>query len=301
MNKKLLLLPITLMSSFLGACTYRTEHIPLSEIFTISTNDTGYYYMNDEYYKDFDDGVFNILKTNLGDAKLEGNRRYNEDYRTNSVNFNFYAENRYKKMDYFSIQVYVTGYVETNVSGSGWPVAPENQQTLYTINKETAKKVYQEIVERTANVKADIEAEKQAALEAHSLDKFFTTFSNMEHRQVEWMEKGSAYREPRVFYDVHTVEDKDGDILEALTTLEYNAIKPNDFYSFDDTLMLKIELEEEDYTMLRISSYSCMAQLVCSYESKYYGLCTSERYYTVNREKLDNLFLKVYNKIESNK
>ena len=289
------------MSSFLGACTYRTEHIPLSEIFTISTNDTGYYYMNNEYYKDFDDGVFNILKTNLGDAKLEGNKRYSEDYRTNSVNFNFYAGNRYKKMDYFSIQVYVTGYVETYVSGSGWPVAPENQQTLYTINKETAKKVYQEVVERTANVEADIEAEKQAALEAHSLDKFFTTFSNMEHRQVEWMEKGSAYKEPRVFYDVHTVEDKDGDILEALTTLEYNAIKPNDFYSFDDTLMLKIELEEEDYTMLRISSYSCMAQLVCSYESKYYGLCSAERYYTVNREKLDNLFLTVYNKIEDNK
>ena len=298
MNKKLLLLPITLTSSFLGACTYRTEHIPLSEIFTISTNDTGCYYMNNEYYKDFDDGVFNILKTNLEDAKLEGNKRYSEDYRTNSVNFNFYAENRYKKMDYFSIQVYVTGYVETYVSGSGWPVAPENQQTLYTINKETVKKVYQEVVERTANVEADIEAEKQAALEAHSLDKFFTTFSNMEHRQVEWMEKGSAYKEPRVFYDVHTVEDKDGDILEALTTLEYNAIEPNDFYSFDDTLMLTIELEEENYTMLRISSYSCMAQLVCSYESKYYGLCSAERYYTVNREKLDNLFLTVYNKIE---
>ena len=298
MNKKLLLLPITLMSSFLGACTYRTEHIPLNEIFTISTNGTGYYYMNDEYYKDFDDGVFNILKTNLGDAKLEGNKRYNEDYRTDSVNFTFYVENRYKKMDYFSVQVYVTGYVETYVSGSGWLVAPENQQTLYTINKETAKKVYQEVVERTANVKADIEAEKHSALEAHSLDKFFTTFSNMKYRQVEWMEKGSAYKEPRVFYDVRTVEDKDGDILEALTTLEYNAIEPNDFYSFDDTLMLKIELEEEDYTMLRISSYSCMAQLVCSYESKYYGLCNAERYYTVNREKLDNLFQKVHSKIE---
>ena len=301
MNKKLFLIPITLMSCFMSACTYRTPHVSLNEILTLATDKTGYYYINDDYYRDFNEGVFNILKTNLEDAELDGNKYYESGYKTDSIFYSFNIENKYKKMDIFNIRVYATGYVETHVAGSGWFIAPESQTTLYTIDKEKANKLFQEVTEYTAQVEAERETERETALEAHSLDKFFTTFSNMKHRQVEWMEKGSAYKEPRVFYDVHTVEDKDGDILEALTTLEYEVIEPRNYYPFDDTLMLKIELEEENYTMLRISSYSCMAQLVCSYESKYYGLCTAERYYSVNREQLDNLFLTVYNKIEDNK
>ena len=299
MKKKLFLLPIALLSTFLGACTYRTEHIPLSEIFTISTNGTGYYYMNDEYYKDFDDGVFNILKTNLEDAKLEGKKRYSEDYKTDSVNFNFYVENGYKKMDYFSIQVYVTGYVETHVAGSGWFIAPESQTTLYTIDKEKANKLFQEVTEYTAQIEAEVQAEKQAALEKNTLEKFFTTFSNMKYRHVEYMKKREEYGEPRLGYEHYIITDKDGDILEDLTNLEYEDMGDKDYYSFDDTSMLRIELDGEDYTMLQISEYSQIACLYCNYVSKYYGLCTAEQCFSVNKDKLNTLFAKVRNKAKA--
>lgn len=299
MKKKLLLLPIALLSSFLGACTYRAPHVSLYEILTLSTDETGYYYIKDEYYKDFNEGVFNILKTNLEDAELESNKYYNVAYMTDSIYYSFSIENKYKKMDIFNIRVYATGYVETHVSGSGWFIAPESQTTLYTIDKEKANKLFQEVTEYTAQIEAEIEAERKAALEEHTLEKFFITFSNMKHREVQYTEKREEYKEPRVGYEQYTIEDKDGDILEALTDLEYEDMGEKDYYPFDDASMLRIELDDEDYTMLQISEYSQTAYLNCTYVSKYYGLCSAAQYFSVNKDKLDTLFAKVRNKAKA--
>ena len=74
MKKKLLVLPIVLFSSFLGACEYRTEFIPLKEIFNIDKQGHyGYYYYDyysDHYeYRDYKNDVLNILKTYTSDAE----------------------------------------------------------------------------------------------------------------------------------------------------------------------------------------------------------------------------------------
>ena len=299
MNKKLFLIPVTLMSCFMSACTYRTPHVSLNEILTLATDKTGYYYINDDYYRDFNEGVFNILKTNLEDAELDGNKYYESGYKTDSIFYSFNIGNKYKKMEYFSIQVYVTGYVETNVTGSGWFIAPESQTTLYTIDKEKANKLFQEVTEYTAQIEAEVQAEKQAALEKNTLEKFFTTFSNMKYRHVEYMKKREEYGEPRLGYEHYIITDKDGDILEDLTNLEYEDMGKEDYYSFDDTSMLRIELDDEDYTMLQISEYSQIACLYCNYVSKYYGLCTAGQYFSVNKDKLNNLFVKVRNKAKA--
>ena len=251
MNKKLFLIPITLMSCFMSACTYRTPHVSLNEILTLATDKTGYYYINDDYYRDFNEGVFNILKTNLEDAELDGNKYYESGYKTDSIFYSFNIGNKYKKMEYFSIQVYVTGYVETHVTGSGWFIAPESQTTLYTIDKEKANKLFQEVTEYTAQIEAEVQAEKQAALEKNTLEKFFTTFSNMKYRHVEYMKKREEYGEPRLGYEHYIITDKDGDILEDLTNLEYEDMGKEDYYSFDDTSMLVIMyLSTMDYVPL---------------------------------------------------
>ena len=296
MNKKLFLIPITLMSCFMSACTYRTPHVSLNEILTLATDKTGYYYINDDYYRDFNEGVFNILKTNLEDAELDGNKYYESGYKTDSILYSFNIGNNYKKMDYFSIQVYATGYVETHVTGSGWFIAPESQTTLYTIDKEKANKLFQEVTEYTTQIEAEVQAEKQAALEKNTLEKFFTTFSNMKYKHVEYMKKREEYGEPRLGYEHHIITDKDGDILEDLTNLEYEDMGDKDYYSFDDTSMLRIELDDEDNSMLQISEYSQIACLYCNYVSKYNGLCTAGQYFSVNKDKLNNLFAKVRNK-----
>ena len=299
MNKKLFLIPITLMSCFMSACTYRTPHVSLNEILTLATDKTGYYYINDDYYRDFNEGVFNILKTNLEDAELDGNKYYESGYKTDSIFYSFNIGNKYKKMDIFNIRVYVTGYVETHVAGSGWFIAPESQTTLYTIDKEKANKLFQEVAEYTAQIEAEVQAEKQAALEKNTLEKFFTTFSNMKYRHMEYMEKREEYGEPRLGYEHYIITDKDGDILEDLTNLEYEDMGDKDYYRFDDTSMLRIELDDEDYTMLQISEYSQIACLYCNYVSKYYGLCTAEQCFSVNKDKLNNLFVKVRNKAKA--
>ena len=61
-------------------------------------------------------------------------------------------------MDIFNIRVYATGYVETYVAGSGWFIAPESQTTLYTIDKEKANKLFQEVTEYTAQIEAEVQA-----------------------------------------------------------------------------------------------------------------------------------------------
>ena len=270
----------------MSACTYRTPHVSLNEILTLATDKTGYYYINDDYYRDFNEGVFNILKTNLEDAELDGNKYYESGYKTDSIFYSFNIGNKYKKMDIFNIRVYATGYVETHVAGSGWFIAPESQTTLYTIDKEKANKLFQEVTEYTAQIEAEVQAEKQAALEKNTLEKFFTTFSNMKYRHVEYMKKREEYGEPRLGYEYYIIEDKDGDILEDLTNLEYEDMGDKDYYSFDDTSMLRIELDDEDYAMLQISEYSQIACLYCNYVSKYYGLCTAEKCFSVNSAKI---------------
>ena len=275
MNKKLFLIPITLMSCFMSACTYRTPHVSLNEILTLATDKTGYYYINDDYYRDFNEGVFN------------------------SIFYSFNIGNKYKKMDIFNIRVYATGYVETHVAGSGWFIAPESQTTLYTIDKEKTNKLFQEVTEYTAQIEAEVQAEKQAALEKNTLEKFFTTFSNMKYRHMEYMEKREEYGEPRLGYEHYIITDKDGDILEDLTNLEYEDMGDKDYYSFDDTSMLRIELDDEDYTMLQISEYSQIACLYCNYVSKYYGIKKDEKCFSVNKDKLNNLFAKVRDKAKA--
>ncbi len=299
MNKKLFLIPITLMSCFMSACTYRTPHVSLNEILTLATDKTGYYYINDDYYRDFNEGVFNVLKTNLEDAELDGNKYYESGYKTDSIFYSFNIGNKYKKMDIFNIRVYATGYVETYVAGSGWFIAPESQTTLYTIDKEKANKLFQEVTEYTAQIEAEVQAEKQAALEKNTLEKFFTTFSNMKYRHMEYLEKREEYGEPRLGCNHYIITDKDGDILEDLTNLEYEDMSENDYCRFDDTSMLRIELDDEDSSMLQISEYSQIACLYCDYASKYNGLCTAKQCFSVNKDKLNNLFAKVRNKAKA--
>ncbi len=299
MNKKLFLIPITLMSCFMSACTYRTPHVSLNEILTLATDKTGYYYINDDYYRDFNEGVFNVLKTNLEDAELDGNKYYESGYKTDSIFYSFNIGNKYKKMDIFNIRVYATGYVETYVAGSGWFIAPESQTTLYTIDKEKANKLFQEVTEYTAQIEAEVQAEKQAALEKNTLEKFFTTFSNMKYRHMEYLEKREEYGEPRLGCNHYIITDKDGDILEDLTNLEYEDMSENDYCRFDDTSMLRIELDDEDSSMLQISEYSQIACLYCDYVSKYNGLCTAKQCFSVNKDKLNNLFAKVRNKAKA--
>ncbi len=299
MNKKLFLIPITLMSCFMSACTYRTPHVSLNEILTLATDKTGYYYINDDYYRDFNEGVFNILKTNLEDAELDGNKYYESGYKTDSIFYSFNIGNKYKKMDIFNIRVYATGYVETYVAGSGWFIAPESQTTLYTIDKEKANKLFQEVTEYTAQIEAEVQAEKQAALEKNTLERFFTTFSNMKYRHVEYLEKREEYGEPRLGCNHYIITDKDGDILEDLTNLEYEDMSENDYCRFDDTSMLRIELDDEDSSMLQISEYSQIACLYCDYVSKYNGLCTAKQCFSVNKDKLNNLFAKVRDKAKA--
>lgn len=45
MNKKLLLIPITLMSCFMGACTYDVKHVGINEILDYSLDSTGYFFI----------------------------------------------------------------------------------------------------------------------------------------------------------------------------------------------------------------------------------------------------------------
>ena len=275
------------MSSFVGACSYRSEFIPLEEIFTITSRSNRQYYIDDSYNIDLLDEVFTILQENLNDAELVKRDRYEDSYRVRSVTYCFSVEDYYKKMDYFSINVYTTGYVETAVSGSGWLVSPESQYALYKIDKEKADKVYQDVNNYKIAYEKGIEDERQEELNKLTLENFFASFSNTEHRRIVHERREYDEKRHRPYYVNNVFIDNDS-LYEDIVGLGYEEVTSD--YGYDNSI--RILLTIDDGPQLTIMPYS--AYLVGYYKSKYYETFLSvERVYKLNEEKANNLFMKI--------
>ena len=296
MKKKLILLPTLLTSCFLGACSYRTEYISLQDMLSIDNRNSVGFYLDSEHNNDFENVVFDILKANISDAKMIGRSEgYEDSYKVRSIDYHFAIENDFKKMNSFFIDVYETGYVQTDVSGAGWLVYPESQRTLYTISEEATEKIFQEVEARVKEVNETLEAEKETAKNEHTIEKFFTTYSGLNDRSVIITKEGYSQKEHRPYYTDHVVKDADGDILEDLVNLEFE-IKEDETFHINNDNSLYISAGNE--WNMRISRYNSKGIMRFPYKSKYYGDISGECHFTVNTEKLLKLFEKLESKIK---
>lgn len=301
MKKKLFLLPIALLSTFLGACTYRTEFIPLKDIFNIDKQDNyGYYSYKNQDYCDYKGDISNIFKTYVGEAEVVkkiDSGISSLDYNLNKIDYRFNISGDYKKMNYFFVTAYETGDIEVRVSGAGWPMSPEDQNTLYKLNDEATGKLFQEITTYTEDMITGLEEEKEAAKEASKIDNFFTAYSNLEKRYVTY----SYY-----FYDRNVkrpcvreidVPDNDGEYLELLVDLEYKRYAENNGIFVNNEDCIKVTINEQWHMVL--DYMQATGYVYYEYESKYQGPTAYEYCFTVNQSKIDTLYRKIYEQVKN--
>ena len=301
MKKKILLLPITLLSSFLSACTYRTEFIPLEEIYTIDREDNaGYYYYEDTEYCDYCCDMFNILKTYTSNAELIKKIDDSIPYRGNnikSIYYRFYINDSFKKMDYFTITAYDTGDIEVRVSGADWPMSPENQNTLYKIDEKTTTDLFSAVASYVEDMEATLKEEEGAAEEASKIDNFFTAYSNLPNKKVTYAYIDYEPRESRQRVREIDIPDKDGDILESLVGLEYKIRKDNGGYIYVDSSN-SIRVAVNDGWRMTLDYMNATGFVYYEYVSKYNGPSVYSYSFTVNSIKIETLQKKLYSKIK---
>ena len=306
MKKKLLVLPIVLFSSFLGACEYRTEFIPLKEIFNIDKQGHyGYYYYDhysDHYeYRDYKNDVLNILKTYTSDAeyvkRINDSNDFQRSYNVKTISYRFNISGDYKKMNYFIINAYETGNIEVRVSGAGWPVSPQNQNSLYRISEETASELFTTFTSYVEDMSAGLEQEEETAKEASKIDNFFAAYSNLENRNVTY----SYY-----FYDRNVkrpcvrdidIPDNDGEYLELLVDLEYKRYTEDNGIFVNNEDCIKVTINEQWHMVL--DYMQATGYVYYEYESKYKGLTAYEYRFTVNQSKVDALYRKMYDQVKN--
>ena len=306
MKKKLLLLPVVLFSSFLGACEYRTEFIPLKEIFNIDKQGHyGYYYYDhysDHYeYRDYKNDVLNILKTYTSDAeyvkRINDSNDFQHSYNVKTISYRFNISGDYKKMNYFIINAYETGNIEVRVSGAGWPVSPQNQNSLYRISEETASELFTTFTSYVEDMSVGLEQEEETAKEASKIDNFFAAYSNLENRNVTY----SYY-----FYDRNVkrpcvreidIPDNDGEYLELLVDLEYKRYTEDNGIFVNNEDCIKVTINEQWHMVL--DYMQATGYVYYEYESKYKGLTAYEYRFTVNQSKVDALYRKMYDQVKN--
>ena len=307
MKKKLFLLPVVLFSSFLSACEYRTEFIPLKDIFTIDKDDNyGYYYYDHDDYRDYKNDVLNILKTYTSDAeyvkRINDSSDFQRSYNVRTINYHLNISGDYKKMNYFIIKAYETGDIEVRVSGAGWPMSPQDQNSLYRISEETASELFTTIASYVEDMNACLEQEKETAREASSIDKFLAAYSTLENRKVTYSYSGHDSRIKRPYVREIDIPDKDGEYLELLVDLEYKRYSDDVTYGFDEYIHVSssdcIKVTANEGWWMTLDYKEATGYMYYEYKSKYQGLDSYTYYFSVNQSKINALYEKIYNQVK---
>ena len=307
MKKKLFLLPIVLFSSFLGACEYRTEFIPLKDIFNIDKNGCyGYYYYDNQEYTDLKDDVFKILKTYISDAEyvksMNGNNDVKPYYNIKTINYRFNISGDYKKMNYFIINAYETGNIEVRVSGAGWSMSPQDQNSIYKISEESAAELFSTVGSYVEDMNACLEQEKETAREASSIDKFLAAYSTLENRKVTYSYSGHDSRIKRPYVREIDIPDNDGEYLELLVDLEYKRYSDDVTYGFDEYIHVSssdcIKVTANEGWCMTLDYKEATGYMYYEYKSKYQGLGSYTYYFSVNQSKINALYEKIYNQVK---
>ena len=308
MKKKLLLLPIVLFSSFLSACEYRTEFIPLKDIFTINKDDNyGYYYYDHDDYRDYKNDVLNILKTYTSDAeyvkRINDSSDFQRSYNAKTINYHLNISGDYKKMNYFIIKAYETGDIEVRVSGAGWPMSPQDQNSLYRISEETASELFTTVASYVEDMNACLEQEKETAKEASKIDKFLAAYSTLENRKVTFSYSGHDSRIKRPYVREIDIPDDDGEYLELLVDLEYKRYSDDVAYGFDEYNHVSssdcIKVTANEGWFMTLDYKEATGYMYYEYKSKYQSISSYTYYFSVNQSKINTLYEKIYNEIKN--
>ena len=222
MNKKLLLLPVILMSSALSACAIRVEHVTLKDILDkkaynyASLHVSRYSKKANAVVGDDDGSFFELLKTYTYEAEMVGLiSNFQSTYDIDFINYTFDVNAGEKEMRYFDIRVYETGEVETYAGGTGNFFYPKEQYTAYKINKSDAKSLFDHAEDCARDYERDM-AKCEARIEDFVSACGHNRINNFGLR-IQTNEEP-----PRQF--TYDVMDRNGTILDIFKDIRYEEV-----------------------------------------------------------------------------
>ena len=222
MNKKLLLLPVILMSSALSACAIRVEHVTLKDILDkkaynyASLRVSRYSKKANAVVGDDDGSFFELLKTYTYEAEMVGLiSNFQSTYDIDFINYTFDVNAGEKEMRYFDIRVYETGEVETYAGGTGNFFYPKEQYTAYKINKSDAKSLFDHAEDYARDYERDM-AKREARI-----DNFV---SACERNRINnfGLRIQTNEEPPRQF--TYDVMDRNGTLLDIFKDIRYEEV-----------------------------------------------------------------------------
>ena len=222
MNKKLLLLPVILMSSALSACAIKIEHVTLKEMLDkkaynyASLHVSRYSKKANAVVGDDDGSFFELLKTYTYEAEMVGLiSNFQSTYDIDFINYTFDVNAGEKEMRYFDIRVYETGEVETYAGGTGNFFYPKEQYTAYKINKSDAKSLFDHAEDYARNYERDM-AKREARIED------FVSACERNRINNFGLRIQTNEEPPRQF--TYDVMDRNGTILDIFKDIRYEEV-----------------------------------------------------------------------------
>ena len=275
------------MSSFLSACEYEVSHVSLDDILAMTIIENSSVLMNGKREYDYQGAIRDIF-IKYSDKAVKEKKYQEADNPTFSYSFNTEST----PFNYFSIDFYAYGKINTYCSGHGLTRIPKPQYTTYSLNKSTADKIYEEAKNRVEEVERIKKEHEEKAKDDANIYKLLNEFENpkdIKNRWIDYQEleeyEERGKRKTRInlcrLYNITT------DIVDDLRGMEYQELA--DDRSFKDTI---IECRGSDNWTISIERYQPYATVRYEYHNT---LSWAELYvsYEINETKKNDFVKKI--------
>lgn len=233
MKKKLLLIPIVLMSCSIAGCEYDTYIVPLGQWmehngpmhadphFSVQTQDEE----KSGGFIDYEEYVGKAIRERVRDAE-EVTKSIKKSVTTdNYVSYRITCAIR--KMDKCTIYVYDNGYITTYAYAytdiiNSFFGRPKDQKLVYKIEEGVAKEIIDIATNRYVEIKEQMDADNAAVEEAGKIENVLNTFEQSEEPLNLWYNfQGSGVQYHADFPDTNR------EFLDGLKTTEFEEAEDN--------------------------------------------------------------------------
>ena len=279
------------MSSFLSACKYDVAHVSLSEILAMEYVETSMVWENNTSDHDYQ-GVIRSILVKYADKAVQ-EKKYQEDaYPTYSYTFNS-LNKQAKPFNYFSIEFFKNGKINTFCSGSGYGSSPREQCTTYSLDKENAQNLYNEIKARMDEVERIKNEQEAKARDAANIYMLLNEFDNPRDITTRWidyqeMEEYEERGKSKTRYNQLRLYKITTELVDDLRALEYEEMI-GDYRPIKDTI---VECRGSDDWTISFERYHPYATIRYCYDNTltWTSLCVT---YKVNETKKNEFVKKV--------
>ncbi len=226
MKKKILLIPIMLISSTLAGCRYESSLIYIQEW----VNHNGYMSYSPDFTvrngsdenaygsEDYDDKISYLIKSNLDDLKVVGTNLPKDKKERTDVYLSYSISCHLREMDYCEINIYDNGFITSHAYSTEGIIFglfhAKDQDICYRISEEKAKYIIEKATERYLEIKETQDKEYAELLELAKMENVF-------NRAEETAKDLTLYCYNVDRYPYYCV-DKDRLMLNELKAVTYN-------------------------------------------------------------------------------